>query len=84
MKEQTGFSKYGGLPDPKRHFIMDADMILEPRSGQCARDSVETAKANFVKTIKKSRRRVKKIIKQRIVRETAPHRAQAVLDVEIT
>jgi len=45
---------------------------------------VETAKANFVKTIKKSRRRVKKIIKQRIVRETAPHRALAVLDLVIT
>jgi hypothetical protein len=45
---------------------------------------METAKAHLVKTVAKSKRRVKKIIGQRIVRETAPYRAQAVLDVEVS
>ena len=46
--------------------------------------SLETAKANLVKAVVESKRRVKMIIGQRIVRETAPYRAQAVLDVEVS
>ncbi len=78
------------LPEKAIEFVDVACRALKGRGGiihfyffMNSSNSMETAKANLVKTVAKSKRRVKKIIGQRIVRETAPYRAQAVLDVEV-
>jgi tRNA (guanine37-N1)-methyltransferase len=79
------------LPEKAIEFVDVACRALKGRGGiiHCyfftdSSNSIETAKADLVKTVAKSKRSVKRIIGQRIVRETAPYRAQAVLDVEVS
>jgi tRNA (guanine37-N1)-methyltransferase len=79
------------LPEKAIEFVDVACRALKGRGGTIhfyffmdSSNSLETAKANLLKAVAESKRRVKKIIGQRIVRETAPYRAQAVLDVEVS
>lgn len=79
------------LPEKAIEFVDVACRALKERGGIIhyyffldSSNSLETAKANLAKAVAKSKRRVMKIIDQRIVRETAPYRAQAVFDVEVS
>jgi len=78
------------LPGKAMEFVDVASRAIKERGGIIhfyfftdSSNSLETVKARFVEVVEKSGRNVKRIIGERIVRETAPYQAQAVLDIEV-
>jgi tRNA (guanine37-N1)-methyltransferase len=78
------------LPEKAMRFVDSACLALKPRGGiihfygfVSASNSLESMKNSFTEAIGKSGRSVDKVLFSRMVRETAPHEWQAVLDVDI-
>ena len=78
------------LPEKAIQFVDAACETLKPNGGTVhfyafidSSNSIEHMKRNFIETVEKNGRRVEKIPFCRIVRTTAPHESQAVIDAEI-
>jgi tRNA G37 N-methylase Trm5 len=78
------------LPENAIEFVDVACNALKMRGGiiqfyffMNPSNSLETAKTHFAEAVVRSGRRVENIIGERIVRETAPYEAQAVLDARV-
>jgi tRNA (guanine37-N1)-methyltransferase len=78
------------LPEGATKFICDACKALKPSGGTIhfygfieASDSLENVKARFAQAVEQCERRVEKVLFSRLVRATAPHEWQYVLDAKI-
>jgi tRNA G37 N-methylase Trm5 len=78
------------LPEKAIQFVDAACETLKPNGGIVhfysfidSSNSIEDMKRNFIETVEKNGRSVEKILFCRIVRTTAPHESQAVIDAKI-
>jgi len=78
------------LPERALEFVDAACRAIKPTGGVVhfysfvnASDSLDNMKLRFAKTVEKFGRKVEKILFSRLVRATAPHEWQAVLDAKI-
>jgi tRNA (guanine37-N1)-methyltransferase len=78
------------LPEKAIQFVDAACETLKPNGGIVhfygfidSFNSIEHMRRNFIETVEKNGRRVEKILFCRIVRTTAPHESQAVIDAKI-